>query len=399
MLVDGRHHSVGQPAARVGGKLERIGLVAVLQHDICRTLVVQRSEAGVTNLQVNLHLAAGSHVVAVRTAHELVAVTHTAVQFVKRAVAAPHVRGRLGITALDERPVQTAHLAYGLVVGRPLLGFVHIGDVRLTAYRHVQRLLCQPGFLLGGVGIGAHVVVVVQERIVVLSESCTRCAGERLFGCQRLGVAHITRLEQRRTQLDHPVGRYGVQQGVHHRLAAVVHLVLFVAEVIRVVPLAPSTYYTCLKAEDHIGIGLPVTLVLVDMLLHYIQRGILGGLHTAAGVRAVGVRETDDSFQAFLTQHLHILVKGVKHLVGDSLLGAVVTQVVVHQHDADLVLLLVVVQVTLLALDAIRVALRQVAADHRDESAFGIREDRRVVGCVRNSGGTDCHCHTYHHTG
>ena len=103
--------------------------------------------------------------------------------------------------------MKAAHLRSCLIVGSPFLGFVDIGDIRFAAYRHIECLLRQPGLFRCGVLVGSHVVVVVQERIIMLPQTRFGCPRIGFRLAQRLRTVHVRSLELRGPELNAAVGR------------------------------------------------------------------------------------------------------------------------------------------------------------------------------------------------
>ena len=120
----------------------------------------------------------------------------------------------------------------------------------------------------------------------------------RLGLIQRSSIPEILGLEERSTNLDATVFRNRLKQGVQKRPAAIVHMARLIAEMVRIIPLAPRSHDTGLEDKDHIRIGLPVGFVLCQMLLHDLQRSVFGGLALARFVCAFRIGETDNRFHA-----------------------------------------------------------------------------------------------------
>ena len=145
-------------------------------------LVVERRKTHILDLQVHRELTSLRRLVAIRTADQLETVAHAAVEFIERSVLAPHFCYGGRETALDKRPVQPAHLGDSGIVGRLLLGLAGAGDTALASDRHIERLLSYIGFLDSRVLVRTHVIVVVQERIVMLRQTGLGCVLP-CFGC------------------------------------------------------------------------------------------------------------------------------------------------------------------------------------------------------------------------
>ena len=179
--------------------MDGVGLVAVLEHDVGVALIIERSVTDVLELEVYRQFGTGCHLVAVGSFNQLVAVTHLTVQLVEGAVVAPVIGGCLGVAALDKSPVESAHFGSRLLVRGPFFGQVEVCYIRLAAQRYIERLLCQIGFLCSRIGIRTHVVVVVEERIVVVSQTGFGSAGIGFCGGQRLCAIYVSGLELRCT--------------------------------------------------------------------------------------------------------------------------------------------------------------------------------------------------------
>ena len=142
LLIHRTDHAIRQPCARVGGKFQSVLFITVLEHDICRTLVVQRRITYITDLQLHRQLLALLHFVAECSANQLIAVAHLAVKFVEGAILAPHIRYRLRVLALQERPMQSAHLAGSSLITCIFGSLLGIQYICFSAYRYIEGLFC-----------------------------------------------------------------------------------------------------------------------------------------------------------------------------------------------------------------------------------------------------------------
>ena len=152
------------------------------------TLVVQRRVADVLNGNIDRQLVAYRYCVSIRTIQQLVTIAHIAVEFIERTVVAPHVSDGLGISVLNERPMHCAHFSNRRVVRSLIFRLSSIRNICLSAKRHIVGLLCYQRFLsspFGRIGrICAHIVVIIKERVVVVSEAGFGSAGIGFFCCQ-----------------------------------------------------------------------------------------------------------------------------------------------------------------------------------------------------------------------
>ena len=107
-----------------------------------------------------------------------------------------------------------------------------------------------------------------------------------------------------------------------------------IVKIICIIPFAPSAYKTGLENINHIRIRLPVTLVLRDMLLHDTQWRIMTGIFRVI----VRISKTQNTFHAFIAQHLHILIKRGQHFVRKSSLISVIVQIIEHHDQRKIIL-------------------------------------------------------------
>ena len=274
--------------------------------------------------------------------------------------------------------MQTTHLGDRLVVRCPQLSQACIRYIRLAAKRYKERLLSQIGFLGRGIDIRTHVVVVIEERVVMVRQTGFRRVLVRFLSRQRTCASQIRGLELRRTQLDTAVCRYSGKQRIDYFATTAVHSRHFVSVVLRVVPLAPCTDDTGLEAEDNVCIRLPMRFVLRDMFFRVVPCSIIAR-------RRIGVGKTDDGFHPFAAQHVHVFVKRIENSGRQFGSRAEMIQVVMHEDNRHALRGFLVVQRALIAFDGVRLGGREMAFKHGDESALRVREDRRVVCGVGDS--------------
>ena len=165
-------------------------------------------------------------------------------------------------------------------------------------------------------------------------------------------VFQILLLDHRIAEQDKHSRRRVLEQILNHLPSVRRDMLGLVAVVGRVIPFAPDADKPCLQHIYHILVGFQMRFQLLQMAVYPFRRSI----HLIA--LALGVGETQHTFQAHVAERLHVFVKTVQDCLR-QILSLEITEVVQHNRHGHLV---VFAPIGInMVLDAVRTARRHLA--------------------------------------